>query len=232
MRSDPTPNDGDAKSVPFFIPKALPFTYRVFYTYKARTEQIEYRSPHEVILNLRLFQNSDTIVYVNADTDVDVFSMTVDRFKMTVAEKILELSDDEIEALYIRLLLVNHHSNSISDKGHLKEIDRRLRKQLAKIKNGYDHYFTGDILYLKYRRRSINHLRAVILERTDIRLYHINLPQSIPNSWLFRNALNLSIPDTITRIYTFTPVPEDNIVDTPIPGMPGKIIRIINTLIK
>lgn len=233
MESDSIPPDGGGNNAtPFFMPKALPFYYRVSYIYQFRTEQIEYRSPHEVILNIQLFQDGDTITYINADDGQDVFTMTIYRFKVMVANTMIESSTEKLEALYIRLLLTNHYSNAIVDKGHFKEIDRRLRKQLARTNTGYDHYLTGDILYLKYRRLSLNHLRAVILEKSDIRLYHINLPQSIPNSWLFRDALNLSIPDTITRIYTFSPVPEDNIVDTPIPGIPDKIIRIINTLIK
>lgn len=226
-----TPEGGGNEATPFFLPKALPYSYRVSYTHQANTQQIEYKSPHEVILNLRLFKDDDTITYINIDGH-DAFTMTIYRFKVMIASTVIESSTERLESLYIRLLITNHHSSAIADKGFFKEFDRRLRKQLARIKTGYDHRLIGDILYLKYRRLSINHIRAVILERNDIQLYHINLPQSIPNSWLFRDALNLSIPNTITRIYTFSPVPEDNILDTPIPGIPSGIIRIINTLIK
>jgi hypothetical protein len=226
-----TPDGGGGDATPFFLPKALPYSYRVTSTHQSKTEQIEYRSSHEVILNLRLFKDDDTITYINIDGH-DAFTMTVYRFKVMVASTVIDSSTEQLESLYIRLLITNHHSSAIPDKGFFKELDRRLRKQLGKTKTGYDHHFIGDILYLKYRRMSINHLRAVILEKSDIQLYHINLPQSIPNSWLFRDALNLTIPNTITRIYTFSPVPEDNIIDTPIPGIPSTIIRIINTLIK
>jgi hypothetical protein len=172
------------------LPKALPNSYRVSYTHQSKTEHIEYRSPHEVILNLRLFKDDDSITYINIDGH-DVFTMTIYRFKVMVASTMIESSTEQLEALYMRLLITNHHSSAIADKGFFKELDRRLRKQLARTKNGYDHHFIGDILYLKYRRQSINHLRAVILEKSDIRLYHINLPQSILHSWLFRDALNL-----------------------------------------
>jgi hypothetical protein len=227
-----TPEQGGEQRHPFFISNAPVFRYRVSYTYQSRVRQIEYRSPLEVVLNLRSFEDSDSITYINMDTGKDAFTLTVDRFKFMVAQLVVNSSPDEIEALYVRLLLTNHYSPSIPDRGHLKQIDGHLRRQLAKVTKGVDHYLYGDILYLKYRRLSINHLRAVILDRSDIQLYHINMPSTIPNWWLFRDAMRLSIPDKIMRVYTFSPVSEDNIVDSPIPGIPQKIIRIINNLIK
>ena len=158
-----TPQGGGDNATPFFMPKGLPYSYRVSYTYQSKTEQIEYRSPHEVILNLRLFADTDTVTYVNVDDGTDVFSMTIYRFKVMVASTMIESSTEKLESLYIRLLITNHHSSAVADKGFFKEFDRRLRKQLARTKSGYDHRLIGDILYLKYRRLSINHLRAVIL---------------------------------------------------------------------
>jgi hypothetical protein len=234
MDQDSTPPDGGTKQdgAPFLMPKVLSFRYRVSYTHRSRIEQIEYQSPHEVILNLRNLKDNDTITYINVDNGGDAFTITVDRFKVMVAQTVFNSSADEIEALYVRLLLTNHYSNSITDKGQLKEIDHRLCNQLGKIKSGYDYYRYESNHYLKYRRLSINYLRSILPQRYDVKAIHINLPSTIPNSWLFRDALNLSIPDSITRIYTFSPVPEDNIITTPIPGIPQRIIRIINTLIK
>jgi hypothetical protein len=232
MASDSTTPHGGADGTPFLMPKSLPFKYRVSYTYQSRSELIEYTSPYEVVLNLRGFRDSDTVTYVNVEDGKDAFTLTVDRFKFMVAQLVVNSSADEIEALYVRLLLTNHYSPSIPDRGYLKGLDRHLRKQLAKVTKGVDHYLYGDILYLKYRRLSINHLRAVILDKSDIQLYHINMPSTMPNWWLFRDAMKLSIPDTIIRVYTFSPVSEDNIINTPIPGIPQKIIRIINNLIK
>lgn len=229
-----TPDQG-ADRHPFFIPKTLAFRYRVSYSFQSKMNQIEYRSPLEVILNLRSFQNTDTITYINMDNGKDAFTMTIDRFKLNVAQSVINSSTDDIESLYLRLILTNHYSPSIPDRGYFKEHDRQLRKQLSVIRGGIDHHLHCDILYLKCRRMSVSYLRAVILASRyeyDILSYNINTPYDIPNRRLFREVLRLSIPDNILRMHTYNHRYEEFMVDTPIPGIPSGIIRIINTLIK
>jgi hypothetical protein len=230
-----TPDQGD-ESHPFFISKRLSFKYLVSYAYANKSEQIEYRSPLEVILNLRSFRGTDTITYVNMENGRNAFTMTVDRFKVMMAQLVVSSSVDEIESLYLRLLLTNHYSPSIPDRGYLKGHDRQLCMQLGKVRGGIDHHILGGgILYLKSRRMSVSYLRAVILasqREYDIQFYNINTPSAIPNRRLFREVIRLSIPDRILRVHSYNHRSEDHMVDTPIPGFPGRIIRIINTLIK
>ena len=229
-----TPDQGD-ESHPFFISKAPAFRYRVSYIHQSKIKHIEYRSPLEVILNLRSFQDSETITYISMETGNDAFAMTIQNFKFEVAQTVVNSSNEAIEALYLRLLLMNHYSPSIPDRGYFKEHDRQLRRQLVATRGGTDHHVHGGILFLKSRRMSVSYLRAVILANQseyDIQFYNINIPSAIPNRLLFREALRLSIPDSILRMHSYNHHFEEHMVDTSIPGIPNKIIRIINTLIK
>jgi hypothetical protein len=235
MEPNSTTPDQGGDSHPFFIPKTLAFRYRVSHSFQLKSHQIEYRSPFEVIFNLRNFQNTDTITYINMDNGKDAFTMSIDRFKLTVAQTVINGSTNDIESLYLRLILTNHYSPSIPDRGYFKEHDRQLCKQLSVIRGGIDHHVHDDILYLKCRRMSVSYLRAVILasrNEYDIQSFNINTPYAIPNRRLFREVLRLSIPDSILRMHTYNHRSEEHMMDTPIPGIPSEIIRIINTLIK
>jgi hypothetical protein len=169
------------------------------------------------------------------ETGKDAFAMTIQNFKFEVAQTTHNSSNDSIEALYLRLLLMNHYSPSVSDRGYLKEHDRQLCRSLISTRGGIDRHVHGGILFLKSRRMSVSYVRAVILasqSEYDIQYYNINTPFAIPNRRLFREVLRLSIPDNILRMHSYNHRSEDHMVDTPIPGIPDKIIRIINTLIK
>jgi hypothetical protein len=242
MRKEIIIPQGDGESHPFF--RSLPFTYRAsYFTAGNRTRNIEYLSPHEIILNLKSFKPDDTITYVNRDTGKDVFRISFDKFNLMLAESMLDASPGNLELLYGRLLLTNQFSKSIADKGRLKYFDQILRKYLLTLKGGIDSYLAYEnrkvILYLKYRRTSVHHLTTIIqskMEENDIHFYHINIPSStldekltLPNQGLLVELLRMDIARSKFRIYSYDPVPEeDNIISTDISR---EIIQVINQLI-
>jgi hypothetical protein len=226
---------GDGESHPFFRP--LPFTYRVSYLGpRNRACNIEYLSPHEVILNIKSFRADDTITYINRDTGKDVFAITIDKFNLMPAESMLDASAGNLELLYGRLILTNHFSKTTADRGRLKYLDSILRKYLLSLKGGVDSYLAYEnrkvILYLKCRRPSIHHLTAIIeskMDENDIHFYHINIPSTLPNQGLLVELLRMDIPRSKFRLYSYDPVPEeDNIISSDISR---EIVQVINQLI-
>jgi hypothetical protein len=220
---------------PFF--HSLPFTYRVSYqASRNRTCNIEYPSPHEIILNLKSFRLEDTITYINRETGRDVFTITIDKFNLMLSESMLDASPANLELLYGRLLLTNRFSKSISDRGRLKYFDQILRKYLLTLRGGIDSYVAYEnrrvILYLKCRRPSIHHLTTIIqskIDEYDIHFYHINIPSTLSNQGLLVELLRMDIPRSKFRIYSYGPHPEeDNIISTDISR---EIIQVINQLI-
>jgi hypothetical protein len=229
------PPGGGQDDHPFFY--SLPFTYRVSYlTSGNRTCNIEYLSPHEIILNLKSYRPDDTITYVNRDTHKDLFTITFDKFNLMLAESMLDASPANIELLYGRLLLTNQFSKSIADRGRFRYYDDLFRKYLLKLKGGIDSYLAYEnrkvILYLKCRRPSIHHLTAILQsksEKDDIQFYHINIPSTMPNQGLLVELIRLHIPRTKFRLYSYDPHPdEDNIIPT---DLSREIIQVINQLI-
>jgi hypothetical protein len=133
MRSEIIP-EGDEFRHPLFV-SPLPFLYRIVYQGTRRTSKtITYGTPHEIILNLHCFRDEDKITYINRDNNQEVFTITVDRFKVMLAESIYNVSHDELELLYMRLLLTNRYSKTIADKGLFRQHDTVLRRYLVSIR--------------------------------------------------------------------------------------------------
>lgn len=235
MRSEITPEANEFRSPLFVSP--LPFLYRmVFRDTRRRKNEITYTTPHEIILNLHAYANEDQIVYINRQNNQEVFTITVDRFKVMLAETFYNVSYHDLELLLMRLSLTNRYSKSIIDKGHFRYLDGLLRDHLCKLKGGYDGFLTYEkqsvILYFKYRRDSAVVLLSILREfdrHNDIQIYHINIPKTIPNQGLIYECLRVEFNKRQFRLYTYDPVEEDNI-------QPKKadveIIQVLNQLIK
>jgi len=234
MRSEIIP-EGDEFRHPLFV-SPLPFLYRMVYRGARQSNNIiTYSTPHEIILNLHCFKDDDQITYINRENDQEVFTITVDRFKVMLAESIYNVSHDDLELLYMRLLLTNRYSKTIADKGLFRQHDSVLRKYLISIKGGYDSYLAyenrKEILYFKYRRLSSIHLLAVIQHwnfENDIHINHINTPITT-NQGLLYECLRVELSKKQFRMYHYDPVEEDNILPTKIDS---EIIQVINQLIK
>jgi hypothetical protein len=235
MRKEIIIPPGDGESHPFFRP--LPFTYRVSYVGSGnKTCNIEYISPHEIILNLKSFRPNDNITYINRDTGKDVFTITFNKFNLMLAESMLDASPANLELLYGRLILTNRFSKTIADRGRLWHYDQILRKYLLTLRGGTDSYLAYKrhrvILYFKYRRLSIHHLITTILamqDEDDIHFFHINIPSTLENQGLLVELLRMDVPRSKFRIYSYDPVPEeDNIISTDISR---EIIQVVNQLI-
>ncbi|MBL7839389.1 MAG: hypothetical protein JNJ75_04550 [Cyclobacteriaceae bacterium] len=235
MRSEIIP-EGDEFRHPLFV-SPLPFLYRMIYRDTRRSNNvITYTTPHEIILNLHCFRDDDKITYINRDNNQEVFTITVDRFKVMLAESLYNVSHDDLELLYMRLILTNRYSKSIADKGQFRQMDTVLRRYLVSIKGGYDSYLSYEnrkvILYFKYRRMSPIHLLAVLdywnTQNPDININHINTP-IVSNQGLLYECLRVELTKERFRMYHYDPVDEDNILPTKIDS---EIIQVINQLIK
>jgi len=234
MRSEIIP-EGDESRHPFFVNK-LPFVYRMIFRDTRRSSNaITYTTPHEIILNLFAFQDDDRITYVNRESGKDVFTITVNRFKVMLAESIYNVSHDDLELLYMRLLLTNRFSKTIIDRGRFRHLDGMLKDELTTIRGGYDSHLTYErrsvISYFKWRRLSVIHLLAVIGDidrRNDIQIHNINIPKSIANQGLLYECLRTQLSKQRFRLYSYDPVDEDNIQPLKIDKA---IIQVINQLI-
>lgn len=234
MRSKITP-EGDEFRHPFFV-SPLPFLYRmVFRNDSNKSNVITYGTPHEIILNLHCFRDDDGITYINRHNNQEIFTITVDRFKFMLAESIYSSGHDDLELLYMRLLLTNRYSKKIIDKGQFRQHDSVLRKYLVAIRGGYDSYLAYEnkkvILYFKYRRLSSVHLLAVIQHwnlQSDIAINHINIPMTV-NQGLLHECLHVELGKQRLRIHHYDPVEDDNIQCT---SIQREIIQVINQLIK
>src|SRR5690606_35258933 len=129
MRSEIIPEGDEFRHPPFVNP--LPFLYRAYRGSRRGTNVMTYTTPHEIILNLNCFRDNDKIIYINRDSNQEVFTITVNRFKVMLAESIYNVSHDELELLYMRLLLTNRYSKSIADKGLFRQLDTILRRYLV-----------------------------------------------------------------------------------------------------
>lgn len=235
MRSEIIP-EGDEFRHPLFV-SPLPFLYKIVYRGVRKSDNtITYGTPHEIILNLHCFRGDDKITYINRDNNQEVFTITVDRFKVMLAESVYNVSHDDLELLYMRLLLTNRYSKTIADKGRFRQLDTVLRKYLVSLKGGYDSYLSYEnrkvILYFKYRRMSCIHLLAVIhhwnSENPDITINHVNTPIA-SNQGLLYECLRVELGKAQFRMYHYNPVEEDNIQPTKVDS---EIIQVINQLIK
>jgi len=243
MTTDPPDGAGANEHLPLFnSQKPGAFYYRV--SYKTRDNVIRtilYTSVHELILNLSYFDSNAEVVYVLKEDDSDFMTITVDQFKITIAKSLYTTTHDNLEILYLRLLLTNHHSPSITDRGRYRQFDFTLRKYLITLKGGIDSYLSYEnrkvVFYMKYRRMSTNHLLASIIEwndQHDIHLNHINIPSNIGNQELLEEALKLSLRKSQFRIYRYDPIPEaenDRIVPTE-PAITSAMIKVINQILK
>ncbi len=136
------PPDGTGQYLPLFTAgKSSGFFYRVSYkTRNSIIRSILYNSPHELILNLSSFGGNDSITYVLREDESDHVSITVDQFKITIANTLYTTTIEQIETLYLRLLLVNHHSRYIPDRGRFRQLHYTLSAYMAKIRGGTDSY--------------------------------------------------------------------------------------------
>lgn len=238
MRSEINPEANEFRSPLFVSP--LPFLYRMVFRDNRRSKnEITYATPHEIIINLHAFGNDDKITYINRENNQEVFTITVDRFKVMLAESLYNVSHDDLELLYLRLLLTNHYSKSIVDKGLFRSYHHHLNTFLCKIRGGYDCYLAYErrkvILYFKYRRLSTCVLLAVLEkwnhENLDIQVNHVNVPESVPHTnGLVYESLRVILGQDRFRLYSYKPVEEDNIIQPT--KIDSELISIINQLIK
>lgn len=234
MNADQIPEDGITH--PLFI-SPTPYLYQITYRTTRKVDQVlHYNSPHEIILNLYCFKNEDRITYLDRDTHQEVFTITVGKFKYRIAESITQASPQQLELLYMRLLLTNRYSKTIPDRGRFRHLDHIFRQFLLTIKGGHDIYLSCErlqtILYLKARRESALHTLAIIQDwntKNDIHLCHINLPTTMVNRGLVYECLRVELTKKGFRLYSYDPVPEDNILTTDICS---ELILVINQLIK
>jgi len=235
MRSEIIPQGGESRH-PFFI-RSLPFTYRITFRNGRRDSNvITYNTPHEIILNLYAFRDDDRITYINRENGRDVFTITVNRFKVMVSESIYSVNHDDLELLYMRLLFTNRYSKAIIDRGRFRQLDHMLRDQLMYIRGGYDYHLAYErrsvIAYFKWRRLSVIHLLAVLQgidHQNDIQIYHINIPKNIANYGMVYDCLSMQLGKQRFRLFAYDPVEEDNIQST---AVNRHIIQVINQLIK
>lgn len=226
----------DGFTHPLFISPA-PYQYQISYSAsKVANRIIVYTSPHEIILNLHCFQDKDRITYRYKATQEELFTITVERFKFMLAESIYDADQDRLELLYLRLLLTNHYSKCIPDRGRFRQYDYALRKYLLTLRGGYDSYLSFEklhtIFYSKVRRLSCIHLLATIdlwNSQNDIHLNHINLPTTLQNRGLVYECLRIELSEKRFRLYSYTPVEEDRILQT---NISREIIQIINQIMK
>jgi hypothetical protein len=110
---------------PFFI---SPLTYYYRLSFCRQRNSITYSSPHEVLLNLRFFEGGDTTTYVNRENNQEVFRISIDRFKAMLLELIYSVSQEEVEQLYLRLLLANRNKERNIDRARLPHYDIQVKK--------------------------------------------------------------------------------------------------------
>lgn len=235
MNSDQIPEDGITH--PLFI-SPTPYQYQITYRTTRKADQVlNYNSPHEIILCLYCFKDDDRIIYFDRDTQQEVFTITVGKFKYRIAESITQASPQQLELLYMRLLLTNRYSKTIPDRGRFGQLDHIFRQFLLTIRGGHDVFLTSErlhtILYAKARRESALHTLAIIghwNNQNDIHFCHINLPTTMENRGLVDACLRMELTKKGFRLYSYDPVPEDNILPTP--DISAEISLVINQLIK
>jgi len=234
MRSEIIPKVDESRH-PFFV-RSLPFTYRVtFRDGRRQSNVITYSTPHEIILNLYAFRDNDRITYINREQGKDVFTITVDRFKVMISESIYSVNYNDLELLYMRLLITNRYSKAIIDRGRFRQLDGMLKNQLTFIRGGYDYHLAYErrsvIAYFKWRRLAVIHLLAVLQgidHHNDIQIYNINIPKTMPNQGMIYECLRMQLGKQRFRLFAYDPVEEDNIQST---AVDRQIITVINQLI-
>jgi len=131
------------------------------------------------------------------------------------------------------LLLTNKFSKRIADRGKLLTSDHHLTQFLLDLKGGIDDYYLQPNYYLKCRRPSVLHLRAVILSRMDIysiSTFHISIPSTLPNQGLLVELLRMAIPREHFHTYSYNPHPEEGEVIIPT-DISREIVQVINQLV-
>lgn len=238
MNDTPTNRKGD-ESLPFFASSPSPFQYRVSYFYRGKILNILYKSVHELILNLTSFRNGDTIHCLAKPNGETRNVFYVGRLKTIVAKTTANASLQDLEALHLRLVLVNHYSPNITDKGLYKFSDYSLRKYLTTIRGGIDWHLmlqgNRQKMYIKFRRMSTLFLIAFLADvdqKDDIYFFHVNAPGNLPNRGLLVEVLNLLIGKSRYKLYSYDPVEGDE-NDVIIPtNITHQIIKTINLLIQ
>jgi len=247
-RTPSSERESDTNLPLFAAGKSSGFFYRVFYKAKnGIVRSILYNSPHELILNLHAFENHNEIVYILKEDQSEYIKITVDQFKITIADTLYTTTIEQAEMLYLRLLLTNHHSRSISDRGRYRQINHQLNNLMLTIRGGIDSYISYQsnhktALYMKSRRLSNIHLLAKVAEWHDdnpngIYMTHINMPSAMrgqPLHSLFQEAVRLLLRKDRVRLYYYNPIQEDE-NDKIIPTEPiihSAIIKAINQLIQ
>jgi hypothetical protein len=224
---------------PLFI-SPVPYLYSVTYrTSKRNNQVIAYTSPHEIILNLYCFKDSDKISYADKETGEDLFTISVARFKYMLSESVYHADQNCLETLYMRLLLVNRYSRTIADRGRFRQFHYTLTQFLWRMKGGYDIFLTTDrlrtILFAKARRLSCLHILAAIEhwnKQNDIHLNHLNLPTSIPdnNRSLLYECLRVDLTEKRFRLHSYTPADGEEVIFPT--EITSELTQVINQLIK
>lgn len=214
------------------------YYYRVAYWVRDVIHTLIYNSVHEVILNLPSFKDKDTITYISREDGKDFINITIDKFKISISESICSASHNNLEGLYLRLLITNRYSKNISDVGRFRQFNYSLNKFLISIRGGIDGHLAYEsrvLWYCKYRRMSVVHLLAVIADRTEadaIQMCHINIPYTIANQGLFIESLKLYVRKDQYKLHHYQPIPgaqNDHIVET---NIASELILIFNQLLK
>lgn len=116
MRSEIIP-EGDEFRHPLFV-SPLPFLYRIVYRDRQSGDStLTYGTPHEIILNLHCFRDDDKITYINRDNNQEIFTITVDRFKVMLAESIYNVSHDELEPKSLVKIIRLYPDESVQNVG-------------------------------------------------------------------------------------------------------------------
>ena len=239
MNPDTSHPEGGPEGLPFFAATPSPYQYRVTYLYKNKQLTLLYNNVQEVILNLYSFQDTDTVTYITRYDGEDFMTRTIGQFKVMIAESLYGASREELENIYFRLVLANHYSRNISDKGRLKSYHYSLRKYVNTVRGGVDWYLMLEHgrtkLYLKLRRASLLYLSSFVVDASfqhDIHFYHINVPRNLSKQGLLPEALNLFLGKSNYRLYYYDPIAgaeNDVLVPT---DFSREIIAVINKLIQ
>lgn len=238
MISDSIPTGG-RESDPLFAVGKSAFWYRVNYKVGANEQIMQYNSIHELILSMSSFKDTDKVTYVSREDDLEFIAIPISEVKLTISKSLYCASQEDLELLYLRLLLTNKYSPRISDKGRYLQLDFTLRRYLTTLRAGRDNYLSNEngqpVLYLKYRRYSTVHLLATITEfndRHNIHFYHFNIPLTMANQELMAEVLKLKINSQQFRFYRYNPIPgADNDVIVPTDIRP-ELIQVFNQLLK
>lgn len=226
------------------IPEDQDFRYPLFnspliYTYQVRTAASQnaqtFSAPHEILINMKYFTDDDTVVFQTPNNRADLYIISIKTFRELAISGVVRATDDELEILWMRLLLTNWYSKRIIDKGVILQLDHIFRRFLTGIKGGYDHYIAstarGKVLYFKHRRMNSIHMLAMIKSLNylnDIHSNYIQVPFNVMKRGLIYECLRADPYTAQFSLNSYEISVEDNIQET---DTRSEFIRIINHLI-